>query len=502
MNNENNLKISNIFNLPNLNFKTQMNIAIDSNAHIKHIINVQAYLYDIMIDTVSGKCNIKGKIGVKIIYLDVDNVYNTINDDTSFSESITSSDLTSNCNVYLYNDQVTSNVEFDEKYLKVVANVNAKLFCDIDTVVNIPETEQEGFVIKRQPLESNCCVESICNQTSEESVIQFSNIINKILCTNITPTIQSIECNDGYLTISGNSAIQTIYELDNGTSNEIKIQNDNCPFRFETQATLSTSNCVADINLKIDNSKTTFSTELNDNQSKITINYEMKIIGCIFKPITINYLQDLYSTKNEIETSYSSREFCKISPLMNYKTNIDGEIQLSDDINCDEILETINHSCMITQTYKEENKIVLEGVISSTLIYFNEEREINSMMIELPFSIAKDYELSENCEPLNFELLPVYCKAKIKRGNTLSLDYDVYVQGYILEKQKIDMLDNIKCGKQIEYEDIAFQIIVTKPSEDIWNFCKRTHTTQEQLLISNKEIPPVFQGGEKIVIYR
>ena len=67
MNNLSNNKLSHIFNLPNLNFKTQMNISIDSNVHIKSIINIQSYLFDIETDTVNSKCNIKGKVGVKIL---------------------------------------------------------------------------------------------------------------------------------------------------------------------------------------------------------------------------------------------------------------------------------------------------------------------------------------------------------------------------------------------------------------------------------------------------
>ena len=39
MSNQNNLKISHPFSLPDLNFKTQMNISIDANAHIKNILN-------------------------------------------------------------------------------------------------------------------------------------------------------------------------------------------------------------------------------------------------------------------------------------------------------------------------------------------------------------------------------------------------------------------------------------------------------------------------------
>ena len=64
------------------------------------------------------------------------------------------------------------------------------------------------------------------------------------------------------------------------------------------------------------------------------------------------------------------------------------------------------------------------------------------------------------------------------------------------------MLNNIKFGKAFDYGDIAFQILATKPNEDVWTFCKRAHVTLKQLEEINNNIPPVFNGGEKMIIYR
>ena len=501
MNNENNQKISHIFNLPSLNFKNQMNIAIDSNAHIKTIINVQAYLYDTEIDAVLGKCNIKGKIGVKLLYLDVDNVYNTISDSTSFMESVSSADIVSDCKIFMTNEQVLTDVSFDDKYLKLNFNVNAKLFSNIDLILNLANTNQEGLIQKKSSIEANSCLQTINNKNSQNCEIVLKKPISKILSTSITPCVESIECFDGYITISGNSQIQIIYET-TGDNPELKLNNESCKFKFETQASLCETNCLANLELKLDNSKTNFTTELNEENTKLNLEYEINILGCVYKNLTIEYVEDIYSTQNELETNFSNREVCKISPLISYKSNIEGEIQLADDANADEIIETVNHSCLLTQVSCENNKIVLEGVVSTSLIYLNEQKEIKSVLLELPFSIAKEMQIEENCNLLNFNLVPTNCKAKLKRGNLLAVDYEMFAQGYISSKNSTNMLDNIKLGKQFDYGDVAFQIIIAKENEDTWNFCKRCHISSQELTEFNKDLPPIFQGGEKVVIYR
>ena len=126
-----------------------MNIAIDSNAHIKTVINVYPYIYDCECDSLNGKCNIKGKIGIKILYIDVDNVYNTLTDEQSFNETINSQDITHDLKTYLYNEQITPSIEYDEKYLRVNLNVNAKLYANIDLGINSPDTNLDNLIAKK-----------------------------------------------------------------------------------------------------------------------------------------------------------------------------------------------------------------------------------------------------------------------------------------------------------------------------------------------------------------
>lgn len=501
MSNQNNLKISHIFNLPNLNFKTQMNIAIDASAHIKNIINVQCYMFDSNVDAVTGKCNVKGKIGIKILYLDVDNVYNTITDETSFSEFISCPDITSDCKINMYNEQISSEIDFDDKYLKINLNVHARLYSNIDMVLNLPDTTNESLITKSKSTETNVCVEKLDNQISEDYIITLPNRASKILSVQITPSVENVECNSGYLTICGTNLIQTIYEVDKENFNEIKIHNETKQFKFETQATLTEPDYNANVVVKVNNSKTIFSTELDENQTTIKLDYEFQVCGFVFKTISLNLIQDVYSVSNEIETNFTERELCQICSLISYKGNIEGEISLIDT-NADEILDSANFSCLITQTYLDNGKIILEGLISSTLIYLNEQKEIKSMQVELPFSVNKEIENSNNSEVLNFEIKPINCKAKIKRGNSISLDYEVLINGYYVNKHQTKMLDNIKYGKNYDYGDIAFQIIVAKPNEEIWEFCKRAHVPLSKLEEINKEIPSMFNGGEKIIIYR
>lgn len=497
MNNEN--KLSHIVSLPNLNFKTQMNIPIDNNAHIKTIINIQPYLFDTSIECVNSKCEVKGKIGAKIIYLDTDNVYNTLNSETSFAESVLDNNLTGDVQVLMSNEQISSSVSFDDLHLKIDLSINAKLVGNINLNLNLCDTDNPDLITKKQTVATNYCVDKIDARNNQETSIKLPYRANKILNVSINPVATKIESNSNYVTILGNSTIQILYDVDSDTSCELKYFCNTFPFKYEVQAN-SNSESIVDACLNVDNSSINFSCELNETETNISLDYDIVTTGFVFNPLTLEYCDDVYSTSSKIDTAYSEREFDNIQPLLSFNTSVDGEIQLADNIQIDEIVACVNQNCLITQCYNEQNSIVLEGVVTSNLIYLNEEREVLSLNCELPFSISKN--VDGDLKTLNFDAVVTNCKTKIKRGNILSLDYELNIVGYANICKQAKMLDSIKYGEKIDYGDIAFQICVAKNGESVWDFCKRTHTSESQIKDLNKEIPPVFQGGEKILIFR
>ena len=71
------LKICHIKNLKKVDFNSTLNISVDANANVKTILDINSYLFNIKADCTDGKAIISGKIGVSVLYLDTDNIFNT-----------------------------------------------------------------------------------------------------------------------------------------------------------------------------------------------------------------------------------------------------------------------------------------------------------------------------------------------------------------------------------------------------------------------------------------
>ena len=247
---------------------------------------------------------------------------------------------------------------------------------------------------------------------------------------------------------------------------------------------------------------TQMTTDIGESSTNIDFELSININGFIYKNINLDIIEDLYSLNNELELEYKQYSVCKKSFTFKTSELVDSEITLADEISVDEIVGMASLSSSITGHTIKQDMLSIEGVISGNLLYLDENREIKYMPTQIPFAINIKQELDINPGAVHINVTPISYKSKIKRGNTLIIDYEVCVFGSIYINDNLSLIQNVKFVKPISYDDIAFQIYIAHANENRWDLCKRTHTTPEKLIQFNKENPTTYQGGEKIIIYR
>ena len=94
------------------------------------------------------------------------------------------------------------------------------------------------------------------------------------------------------------------------------------------------------------------------------------------------------------------------------------------------------------------------------------------------------------------------CKVKIRRGTIIELEYNLEIAIRLFEKQITEMVGSVSLGKPLNFSNYDYQIFLAKPGETLWDLCKRTKTNRDDLLNSNKNLPLVMNGGEKIIVKR
>ena len=498
---ERNQNYANANNLPTLNFKSQTNLNIDSNTHIKQVLNIETCLIDYSIEPMSHKAVVKGNIGIKAIYIDTDNMFNSLSDRIAFNETINSDIISSDCQINIVNTQFLTEFDNDEKILRVEIDSAIDCFCNINTNLQTFNPNTDGLITKKSLMSTCSCIQTINKSANYDFGFKLDDKVNKILSYDSKITLDECKCYDGYVLINGQIINNIIYETENGI-NAVKIHNNSTPFKCEIEANSCDSDCMADISAYINLNSTQITTDINDNGTQLNFEYCIMTNGYIYKNTNIDIVEDIYSTQTFIEPVSNNYNICQKLPYLKTIENVDAEITLSDDLNIDEIIGMLNTSSSIAQHSIKDNLLVLEGVVNGNLLYLDENREIKHLSTQLPYSINIKQEFNSEVCGINLNVVPISCKCKIKRGNTLMIDYELCVSGSIYTKNNIQLIDSVKYGKTIDYGDTAFQIYIAHANENAWQLCKRLHITQEQLVEFNGEIPAVFLGGEKIIVYR
>lgn len=506
MEENNGLKITRTANLPSLNIKTQLAIPIDSNANIKQILSINACLIDTQIEPSSfNKAILKGKLGVKAVYLDTDNLYNTVSDSVAFTETLSSDNITADCQISVVGSQFICNFDTDDRGLKVYIEGSIDTFCNLNLPLNPLSQTDDGLVCKKTALQACSCIQQLDNKSVNYSFdfnIDNKAIINKLLSYDSKVIVDDCKCYDGYIIISGDIFNTITYETAGENGNCVNIFNNSTKFKSELEAKNCDADCFADIECVIDLTNTQISPDISDTGTKLNFDYSIRANGFIYKNINVDVVEDVYSLDSEIELINNKYILCKKSPSFKSSETVDSEITLADEINVDEIIGIVDCDASVVQHEFKNGQLILEGVISGNLLYLDENKEIRHLSTQVPYTIGLKQENTENICGVRVMVTPTNCKCKIKRGNTLILDYEVCVCGSIYHQVEVELIENIKYGKPTNYGDIAFQIYLAHPNENRWDLCKRLHVTDEQLCASNKDLPVSFIGGEKVIVYR
>lgn len=500
---ENNvMKVAHMVNLPTLSIKSQLNMNIDSNTHIKQILNIETCLIDAQVEPMSNKAIIKGAVGVKVIYIDMDNMYNSLSDSVNFNETINSENISPDCEIIISNSQFICEFDNDDNSLRVNIDGNIECLCNLNTGLKLFNPANDGLVSKKEVLQACNCVQKVNKTCNYDFDFKLDAKINKMLSCDCKVVVENTNCYDGYIVVSGQILNTIVYEVASDGINTIKISTNSTPFKCEVEASSCDSECQADVSSFINLNSTQITTDIGENNTKFSFEYCMVINGYVYKTINMNIVEDMYSLDNEIELLSNKYEICKKLPYIKSMENVDAEITLADELNVDEVLGMVNSCSNITQYSVKDNVIVVEGVISGNLLYLDENREIKQLPTQLPYAINIKQELDGELCALHLSAVPTNCRCKIKRGNTLMIDYELCIGGNAYVKNQVELIDNVKYGKAINYGDIAFQIYLARANESCWDLCKRLHVTQDKLCEYNKENPAIYQGGEKIIVYR
>lgn len=496
------IKITYAKNLPKINFNSTLSVNIDSNVNIKTILDIDTFIYDKKVECGNGKAVITGKLGVKVLYIDTDNITNTITDFQTFSENIVDPSITNDCIINLCNPSIVNNELSHEGSLKINCEISFSPVVYLNIGIANKASSFDNMVTKKSEINTSTIAGKVDTSFEYTTNFETRDNITKILCYNAYFSPNSVTATDGGAIIEGKLFSKLIYETTDGENSKIKEINDTFNIKTEINLPFVESDCILDLTSDLNKSMTNINTEFEEGNSIVTITHTIQVCGVCIKNISIDVIDDMYSTENEIELSTTKREYNKNIQTELITDNISGEITLnSNETAIDEIVSNFNINAEITNSYLKDGNLILEGIISSHLIYIDENKDYVQKHLELPFVINTKIEL-DKLDCIHSQISILDCKIKVKRGTIIELDYTIEITLHVYQKDNRDIVDNFTIGKPLDFSSYDYQIFLAKPNESLWELCKRIRIAPDEIGKYNKDLPLVMEGGEKVIIKR
>ena len=499
--NNKNVKITYTKNLSKLNFNSTLSIPIDASVNIKNLLDVHTYLYDQKVECGNGKAIISGKIGLKALYIDTDNITNTITDSLNFTETYIDSSITSECYLNIGNSNIVNNILSSNGSLKVNCEVSIAPVVYLNLGLNHHLLMNEDIVSRKNEIKTNVMGKIIDTNFDYTTNLETKDHVSKILCYNSYFIAEKTIPFENGAIVEGKLYSKLIYET-NSEETSIKTLTETFPLKCDINSQGIEKDSLLDLTFMLDKNKEEILTEMEDDSCVISIKHNIKACGVELKTANLNLVDDIYSTSNELEIVKSTREFTKNAEQFNITDIVSNEINLLDtETAIDEIVANLNIVPEITNSYIKDNYLVFEGIVTSNLTYVDENKEYKQKQTELPFIINTKVPLTVmGCIHTNISILD--SRVKVKRGTIIELEYSLFCSVVLYEKESFEIVDNYTLGKSLDFSKYDYQIFIAKPNETMWELCKRIKITPEKISQYNKDLPLVMQGGEKIVIKR
>ena len=165
--------------------------------HIKQVLNIETCLIDVQIEPMLNKALIRGVLGVKVVYVDMDNMFNSLSNTVNFSETLVSDNIIADSQISVGNSQFITEFETENQMLHINIEGNLDCFCNLNLAMNIFNPINEYLITKKSVLQACSCVQKINKTTSFDYDFKLDAKINKILSYDSKVIIADTKCYDG-----------------------------------------------------------------------------------------------------------------------------------------------------------------------------------------------------------------------------------------------------------------------------------------------------------------
>ena len=329
--------------------------------------------------------------------------------------------------------------------------------------------------------------------------------VERMLTTSANAKILDYTLGTDYFTVEGLLFVNFSYVVVKDEMQEYKQFTKCYRFKEELEAENITKEGYLVLNSYVNNCEITTNLTTKDDMTTVEFTVPVNVNYAYFKPTTSEVVVDAYSLKNKLNLNVESFKVDGKNVVKCFDEKIDGQMTIDEDApRIIKFVAFCGENVSVTNSFKENDNLVIEGVASVNVIYLEEDEteRLNSIIVEIPFSVENKFDEFNDGDELSVCAMIKDVDVKCKKGKDINLDLDLSFIVNAFNSLEEMALTNVTVGEALTPKEACLQIYFARKGNTLWDISKGLVAKPEQILDQNPNINLPLENDEKIVLFR
>lgn len=429
----------------------------------------------------ANKTTACGQLNVKIICADGEGTLVNYDYVSEYSKNL---DIDSSSAQNLYATAMILDIEYSviNGNIKVSANTEFKIFAMNAIECDMLDAQNDTALITR--IEECAMTKKVCDIDEKFLIVEEYECgvnVDKVLHFDTNVICTSVKAVDTGINVMGELIACVVYESDG----MLTTKQFNVPFSEEFACEsefdkISAHLCVADNRIVLQG---------NAEDTVMRLEADIKMNAILYKDINVSIMRDACSTKNEIICQYTECDFTNFKHQLCLKDKISGSAELNEESESIRrvLSSTVSRNCL-TSLYTQDGMITVEGILSVNVIYEDNNTDVNSVLIELPYSLPFDTDKACANDLLEAVACVEIMSSKVKRDREIDVTAMVCLSIGVHSPKHIKLVADIEIGAEITANMPAFVIYNAHENESLWDIAKNIMAPIEEIVKQNPSL--------------
>ena len=448
----------------------------------------------------NGEVALNGRVNFKVLILDTFGDVQCLDYNADFEDKLKDDNIKSYCKPDIHTCVTdTEIISINSSKITIAAVVENTVDCVYSMELNYL-AGGEGLLIQKEHAVTNTLVANFNEIISLSEETNIKDSVKDILYCEGKVILDNSEALNGSVTVSGCLFADICY-TSGGEYIGVRNMCVEIPFTQEIEAdSVETGDKVCPF-ASVKMVKAIVGEDFGEKDNILQINADVQLSGSVYRETDSEIVSDAFSLTNEIALTGESVQFNRFLFPLYSAHSVDGSATLEEELPSIARIESCCGTRVnIANVISGNGTITVEGVVTTGVIYNSfEENGLNSVEVELPFSVNLNAKDVLDCYKVTGRAVVTDISAKQRKGREVDVTAMLKFEFTVDNQCAVYGITAVEEGEASTYEKPAISIIFAKEGQTVWDIAKKIKIEPSMIKAENGD---VFKENEKVIVYR